>query len=70
MATLMTSSRKPLPTREVARRVGTQALVTLLALFWLVPVAMMVTVGKRAFGNACWRSTKVSGRPFARAVVM
>ncbi len=44
MATLATTSRKPLPAREVARRIGTQALVTLLALIWLVPVAMMVTV--------------------------
>lgn len=35
---------KPLPTRELARRIGVQALVTVLALLWLVPVAMMVTV--------------------------
>jgi raffinose/stachyose/melibiose transport system permease protein len=35
---------KPLPPREIARRVGAQALLTLLALLWLVPVAMMVTV--------------------------
>jgi raffinose/stachyose/melibiose transport system permease protein len=36
--------RKPLPAREVWRRIGTQALVTLLAAFWLIPVAMMVSV--------------------------
>ena len=35
---------KPLPAREVWRRIGTQALVTLLAAFWLIPVAMMVSV--------------------------
>jgi raffinose/stachyose/melibiose transport system permease protein len=35
---------KPLPPREFARRVGAQALLTLLALLWLVPVAMMITV--------------------------
>ncbi len=35
---------KPLPPRELAQRVGAQALLTLLALLWLVPVAMMITV--------------------------
>jgi raffinose/stachyose/melibiose transport system permease protein len=36
--------RRPSPTREVWRRTGAQALVTLLAAFWLIPVAMMVSV--------------------------
>jgi raffinose/stachyose/melibiose transport system permease protein len=36
--------RKPLSAREVWHRIGTQALVTLLAAFWLIPVAMMVSV--------------------------
>jgi raffinose/stachyose/melibiose transport system permease protein len=35
---------KALPPHELARRIGTQALVTLLAFLWLVPVAMMLTV--------------------------
>ncbi|MDQ3225097.1 MAG: carbohydrate ABC transporter permease [Chloroflexota bacterium] len=35
---------KPLPAREVWRRIATQALVTLLAAFWLIPVAMMISV--------------------------
>jgi raffinose/stachyose/melibiose transport system permease protein len=35
---------KALPPRELARRIGTQALVTLLAFLWMVPVAMMLTV--------------------------
>jgi ABC-type glycerol-3-phosphate transport system permease component len=39
----MTGSR-PLPPRERARRFGAQALVTLLALLWLVPAAMMLSV--------------------------
>ncbi len=40
----MTISHKPLPARELWRRIGTQALVTLLAAFWLIPVAMMISV--------------------------
>lgn len=35
---------KPLPPGEIARRVAIQAVVTLLAVMWLVPVAMMLTV--------------------------
>jgi raffinose/stachyose/melibiose transport system permease protein len=38
------SLRKPLPPRELALRTGRQLLVTLLALVWLVPVVMMLTV--------------------------
>jgi raffinose/stachyose/melibiose transport system permease protein len=40
----MHARSRPLPPREVARRIGAQALVTLLALLWLVPVAMMLSV--------------------------
>lgn len=40
----MAAEKKPLPPGEVARRIGVQVLVTLLALLWLVPVVMMVTV--------------------------
>lgn len=35
---------KPLPPGEVARRAAIQVLVTLLAVLWLVPVVMMLTV--------------------------
>ena len=35
---------KPLPPRELALKLGRQLLVTLLALLWLVPVVMMLTV--------------------------
>ena len=41
---LAQSRTKPLPPRELARRIGAQALVTLLAALWLVPVVMMLTV--------------------------
>jgi ABC-type glycerol-3-phosphate transport system permease component len=40
----MTAAQKPLAPRELARRIGTQALVTLLAALWLIPVVMMLTV--------------------------
>ncbi|MBA3451166.1 MAG: carbohydrate ABC transporter permease [Chloroflexia bacterium] len=36
--------QKPLPPRELWRRICTQALVTVLAAFWLIPVAMMISV--------------------------
>lgn len=40
----MTAPRTPLRSREIANRAASQLVVTLLALLWLVPVAMMLTV--------------------------
>ena len=37
-------STNTLPPREIGRRIGAQLLVTILALLWLVPVIMMLTV--------------------------
>lgn len=56
---MMTSAaKKPLPPRELARRIGVQALVTLLALLWLVPVAMMLSV---SLMPSLTRDTKLGG---------
>lgn len=37
-------TNRPLPPKELARRAGVQLLVTLLAVVWLIPIVMMLTV--------------------------